>query len=61
MLSENVKKDIQEIILKLMELDSTSRMLMLSNATVLLAKQEIDKNKKELEFIDYTFSMVYFI
>lgn len=50
MLSENAKRDIQEIILKLMELDSTSRMLMLSNATVLLAKQEIDKNKKELEF-----------
>ena len=49
MLNENIKKDIQEITLALIQLDSTSRLIMLSNATVLLAKQEIDKNKEELK------------
>ena len=41
MLSEETKKEVQELTSILLRLDSTARTIMLSNATTLLARQEI--------------------
>ncbi|MCM1183567.1 MAG: hypothetical protein NC337_09350 [Roseburia sp.] len=42
MLSENTKKDVKALAAIMMQLDNTGRTIMLSNATVLLARQEMN-------------------
>lgn len=42
MLSENTKKDIQELSAIMLQLDNAGRMIMMSNAAVLLARQELN-------------------
>lgn len=41
MLGENKKKDVKEIVTVLTQLDNAGRTIMLSNAMVLLARQEV--------------------
>lgn len=48
MLTEEKKQDVQELTTILLKLDNTSRTILLSNATVLLARQEVTvENKKK--------------
>lgn len=49
MLAEKTKQDVQELTTILAKLDNTGRTIMLSNAMVLLARQEVSKNKKSLK------------
>lgn len=51
MLKENMKKDVQEITTILTKLDNTDRTIMLSNAMVLLARQEVSKHKEKSETV----------
>lgn len=47
MLAEETKQEVQEFATILTKLDNTGRTIMLSNAMVLLARQEISKGKDE--------------
>ena len=49
MLAEKTKQDVKELTTILTKLDNTGRMIMLSNAMVLLARQEVSKNKEKFE------------
>lgn len=44
MLSEKTIEDVKEMTTIMLQLDNTGRTIMLSNATVLLARQEINGN-----------------
>lgn len=48
MLAEKTKKDVKELTAILTRLDNVGRTLMLSNAMVLLARQEVFENKEKL-------------
>lgn len=48
MLAEKTKKDVKEITAILTRLDNVGRTIMLSNAMVLLARQEVSENKEKL-------------
>lgn len=49
MLAVEEKKDIDGMVEMMKKMDATGRMLLLSNATVLLARQEMASRKKEPE------------
>lgn len=49
MLAIEEKKDIDGMVEMMKKMDATGRMLLLSNATVLLARQEMASRKKEPE------------
>lgn len=51
MLAEKTKHDVQELTTILTKLDNTGRTIMLSNAMVLLARQEVSKNKEKLKSV----------
>lgn len=46
MLTEKTKQEVQELTAILTKLDNTGRTIMLSNAMVLLARQEVSRNKQ---------------
>lgn len=48
MLAEKTKQDVQELVTILTKLDNTGRTIMLSNATVLLARQEVTENNDRI-------------
>lgn len=48
MLAEKTKKDVKEITTILTKLDTVGRTIMLANAMVLLARQEVSENKEKL-------------
>lgn len=54
MLREKTKQDIQELTTILTKLDNTGRTIMLSNAMVLLARQEVSKHKEKSETVTTT-------
>ena len=45
MLAESKKNSIGEVVDKLVKLDSIGMMIIMSNATVLLARQEMEENR----------------
>lgn len=47
MLAVEEKKDIDGMVEMMKKMDATGRMLLLSNATVLLARQEMAEREKE--------------
>ena len=49
MLKVKEKEDIDGMVEMMKKMDATGRMLLLSNATVLLARQEMASRKKEPE------------
>ena len=51
MLAEKVKQDIQELTDILIKLDNAERTILLSNALVLLARQEVSKHKEKVNLL----------
>ena len=51
MLTEKTKQDVKELTTILTKLDNTGRMIMLSNAMVLLARQEATKGKDKTDTV----------
>lgn len=49
MLAEKTKQDVQELTTILIKLDNAGRTIMLSNAMVLLARQEVSEHKEKSE------------
>lgn len=49
MLATEEKKDIDGMVEMMRKMDSTGRMILMSNATVLLARQELAERKEEPE------------
>ena len=49
MLAVKEKEDINGMVEMMRKMDSTGRMILMSNATVLLARQELAERKKDPE------------